>query len=59
MAYTCKGSVTAGTVFDPENKSLANAIQKAHAHEEKYLVWGFNLVPKGDDPRLVENRISL
>ncbi|PLX21227.1 MAG: hypothetical protein C0599_08180 [Salinivirgaceae bacterium] len=52
-----KGSVTAGTVFDPENKSLLNAIQKAHAHEEAYLVWGFNLLPKEDDPRLIENRI--
>lgn len=52
-----KGSVTAGTVFDPENRSLASAIQKAHAHHEEYLVWGFNLTPKGDDPRLVENRI--
>jgi lantibiotic modifying enzyme len=46
-----KGSVTAGTVFDPANKSLENAVQKAHAHEEKYLVWGFNLLPKEDDPR--------
>ena len=52
-----KNSVTAGTVFDPENKSLASAIQKAHAHNEEYLVWGFSMVPKGDDPRLVENRI--
>ncbi|MFC2129171.1 hypothetical protein ACFLQX_00150 [Bacteroidota bacterium] len=52
-----KGSVTAGTVFDPDNRSLESAIQKAQAHSEEYLVWGFNLVPKGDDPRLVENRI--
>jgi hypothetical protein len=52
-----KSSVTAGAVFDPENKSLQSAIQKAHAHKQAYVVWGFNLVPKGDDPRLVENRI--
>lgn len=52
-----KSSVTAGTVFDPENRSLASAIQKAHAHKEEYVVWGFNLIPNGDDPRLVENRI--
>lgn len=52
-----KGSVTAGTVFDPENKSLTSALQKAHAHDEEYLVWGFNLTPKDGDPRLVENRV--
>lgn len=52
-----KGSVTAGTVFDMDNKSLQSAIQKAQAHGKEYIVWGFNLAPKGNDPRLVENRL--
>lgn len=52
-----KGSVVAGTVFDPENRSLENAIRKELAHGNEYLVWGFNLVPKDQDPRLVENRL--
>ena len=52
-----KGSVVAGSVFDPDNSSLENAIQKAHAHREEYVVWGFNLTPKDNDPRLVENRL--
>jgi hypothetical protein len=52
-----KPSVTAGTVFDPDNVSLQNGLRKAAAHKEEYLVWGFNLTPKDDDPRLVENRI--
>jgi len=54
-----KSSVTAGTVFDPNNAALKNAVKKAAAHEEPYIVWGFNLQPKDTDPRLVENRILL
>ncbi|MFC1582460.1 hypothetical protein ACFL4W_02860 [Planctomycetota bacterium] len=52
-----KGSVTAGTVFDPDNASLENGIRKAMAHKEEYIVWGFNMVPKDEDARLVENRL--
>ena len=52
-----KGSVTAGSVFDPDNRSLLDAIRKAGAHGEEYVVWGFNLTPKDNDPRLVENRV--
>jgi hypothetical protein len=54
-----KGSVTAGTVFDPDNASLKNAFKKAAGHEEPYIVWGFNLQPKDNDPRLVENRVII
>lgn len=54
-----KGSVTAGTVFDPESSALKAALKKAAAHDETYLVWGFNLRPKEGDPRLVESRILL
>jgi len=54
-----KGSVTAGTVFDPDSPSLKNAFRKAAGHEEPYIVWGFNLLPKGNDPRLVENRVLI
>jgi hypothetical protein len=53
------GSVTAGTVFDPDNASLKNALKKAAGHEEPYIVWGFNLQPKEGDPRLVENRVLI
>ena len=52
-----KSAVTAGAVFDPDNSSFKNALRKAGAHDEKYLVWGFNLAPKDGDPRLVENRV--
>ncbi len=52
-----KGSVTAGSVFDPDNRSLENAIRKAMGHHQEYVVWGFNLTPKEGDPRLVENRL--
>jgi hypothetical protein len=54
-----KGSVTAGTVFDPDNTSFRNALKRAAAHEEPYVVWGFNLQPKESDPRLVENRVLI
>jgi hypothetical protein len=54
-----KGSVTAGTVFDPASTSFKNALKKAAAHEEPYVVWGFNLQPKESDPRLVENRVLI
>jgi hypothetical protein len=54
-----KGSVTAGTVFDPDNASLKNAFKKAAGHEEPYIVWGFNLQSKEGDPRLVENRVLI
>lgn len=54
-----KGSVTAGAVFDPDNASLKNAFKKAAGHEEPYIVWGFNLPPKENDPRLVENRVLI
>lgn len=54
-----KGSVTAGTVFDPDATALKGAFKKAAGHEEPYLVWGFNLLPKDNDPRLVENRVLI
>ena len=54
-----KGSVTAGTVFDPDNASLKNALKKAAGHEEAYIIWGFNLQSKEGDPRLVENRVLI
>ena len=54
-----KGSVTAGTVFDPDSPSLKNAFKKAAGHEEPYIVWGFNLQSKEGDPRLVENRVLI
>lgn len=53
------GSVTAGTVFDPDNASLKNAFRKAAGHEEPHIVWGFNLQPGDNDPRLVENRVLI
>ncbi len=54
-----KGSVTAGTAFDPSSSALKGAFKKAAGHDEPYVVWGFNLEPKDNDPRLVENRILL
>jgi hypothetical protein len=54
-----KGSVTAGTKIDPDSGAWKRAVQKAANHDERYVVWGFHLQPKDDDPRLVENRILL
>ncbi len=54
-----KGSVTAGAVFDPDSSAFKSALKKAANHDEPYLVWGFNLQPKDNDPRLVENRVVL
>ena len=54
-----KGSVTAGTAFDPASSALKSAFKKAAGHDEPYVVWGFNLQSKEGDPRLVENRILI
>ena len=54
-----KGSVTAGAVFDPDSGALKTAVKKAANHDEPYLVWGFNLRPSENDPRLDEKRILL
>jgi hypothetical protein len=54
-----KGSVTAGATIDPESSALKGALKKAANHDEPHLVWGFNLKPKENDPRLVESRILL
>ena len=54
-----KGSVTAGTVLDPASSALKTAFKKAAGHDEPHVVWGFNLQPSENDPRLVENRILI
>jgi len=54
-----RGAGTPGTLIDPDSAALKSAIKKAAGHDEPYLVWGFNLQSKGDDPRLIENRILL
>lgn len=52
-----KSASTAGATIDPDSKSLQQAFKKAAAHDEEYVVWGYNLTPRDGDPRLVENRI--
>ena len=54
-----KGSVTAGTTLDPTSSALKGAFKKAAAHDEPYVVWGFNLQSSENDPRLVENRVLI
>lgn len=54
-----KGSVTAGAVLDPAATALRSALKKAAGHDEPYVVWGFNLQPRENDPRLVETRILI
>ena len=54
-----KGSVTAGTVLDPSASALKSAFKKAAGHDEPYVVWGFNLQPSENDPRLVESRVLI
>jgi len=52
-----KATCTAGTSLDPEHSSVRQNISNAAKSGKDYIVFGFNLVPKGDDPRLVENRM--
>jgi hypothetical protein len=52
-----KATCTAGTSYDPEHPSVRKNISEAAKAGKDYIVFGFNLVPKGDDPRLVENRL--
>jgi len=54
-----KGSATAGAVFDPTASALKSAFKKAAGHDETQVVWGFNLQPRENDPRLVENRVLI
>ncbi len=54
-----RGSVTAGAAIDPDASAFKSALKKAAAHDQDYLVWGFNLQPSENDPRLVETRIIL
>lgn len=54
-----KGSATGGTVFDPDASALKQAFKKAAGHDEPQVVWGFNLQPRDNDPRLVENRVLI
>ncbi len=54
-----KGSATAGAVFDPDSSALKSAFKKAAGHDETHIVWGFNLQPSENDPRLVETRVLL
>jgi hypothetical protein len=52
-----KATCTAGTSLDPDHPSVRKNISEAAKAGKDYIVFGFNLVPKGDDPRLVENRM--
>ncbi len=58
-AIKIKGSATGGTVLDLDNVSLKKAFKKGAGHEAPYIVWGFNIQPKDNDPRLVENRVLI
>ena len=48
---------TAGGAIDPDHALFKKNLEDAASKGENYMVFGFNLVPKGDDPRLVENRL--
>ena len=52
-----KATCTAGTSLDPDHPSIRKNISDAAKAGKDYVVFGFNMVPKGDDPRLVENRM--
>ena len=52
-----KATVTAHTNLDPDHPSVRTNMAKAAVAGRMYSVFGFNLVPKDDDPRLVENRL--
>jgi hypothetical protein len=50
-----KGNCTAGTNLDPS--MIEKQAQKAQGEGNEYFVWGFNLQPRDNDPRLVETRV--
>ncbi len=52
-----KASCTANTSLDPEHPSVRTAIAKAARAGRRFSVFGFNMTPGENDPRLVENRI--
>jgi len=54
-----KGAATGGAVLDPSASAFKSALKKAAGHDETHVVWGFNLQPRGNDPRLVENRVLI
>jgi hypothetical protein len=55
--FKISAKCTAGASIDPDHPSLKQNIEKAAADGMDYMVFGFNLQPKDDDPRLVENRL--
>ncbi len=48
---------TASTSIDPEHPIVGRKIAEAAKSGQDYFVMGFGMTPRGDDPRLVENRI--
>jgi len=54
-----KGNITVTTVLDPNNASLKKQIEKAAGHDERKMVWGFEMKTKEGDHRKVQNRILL
>lgn len=48
---------TASTSIDPEHPIVRRKIAEAAKTGRDYFVMGFGMEPRGDDPRLVENRI--
>jgi hypothetical protein len=51
------GNVTASTTIDPDSGPLRRKIRDAARAGRKYVVWGFQIQPREDDPRLVETRV--
>jgi len=52
-----KGTVTAHTNLDPDHPSVRSNTAKAAVAGQMYSVFGFQMKPRDDDPRLVENRL--
>lgn len=48
---------TASSSIDPGHSIVRRKIAEAAKEGKDYFVMGFGMTPKGDDPRLVENRI--
>ena len=48
---------TAGASIDPNHAVFKTNIESAVKKGQSHMVFGFNLQPKDDDPRLVENRV--
>jgi hypothetical protein len=55
--FKVKSKCTAGSVMDPDQPWVMRAISDAAKKKLDFITFGFNMEPKDDDARCVENRV--